>query len=101
MIAFCDLPECERFRLRDAIEEHGGYIATYDGDGVQISMPRDYRAFCDKMCSLGLVRDAGSTHLFPLGTDNPPESLRHDGSYPGSRAFWMTATFYVPNFILF
>jgi hypothetical protein len=35
------------------------------------------------------------SHYFPLGSDNPEDRYRHDGSYPGSKGFWRWDTFKV------
>lgn len=86
--SFSELPHDERMALRDVIEDRaGGEIHGYDGEGVCVAMPRDWAGF------LGIVKAAGFAVLgaewcFPLGSDKPGESMRHDGSYPGSRGFW-------------
>lgn len=98
MAPFCDLPDIERFRLRDAIEDLGGDIESYQGDAVQVALPTEWRRFITAADKLGLVLVHGSRWLFPLGSDNPPATLRHDGSYPGSKGFWMYAKFVVPDY---
>lgn len=51
-------------------------------------MPRDVAAFKGYMRRAGFLVDQSSDHFFPLGSDAAPESLRHDGSYPGCRGYW-------------
>lgn len=87
-IPFCDLPHDLRFQLRDTIEAAGGDIAGYCGNAVQVAMPRDVATFKDWMRLAGFRIDQSSDHFFPLGSDSAPESLRHDGSYPGCRGYW-------------
>lgn len=98
VIAFSDLPHCERFRLLNAIDAHGGDVAGYCGNAVQIALPTQWREFIAAMAALGLVIVPGSRHCFPLGSDNAPEHQRHDANYPGSRAFWMFASFNCPDY---
>lgn len=88
MIAFCDLPDDERFRLRCAITNNGGYVEGYYDNDVQVAMPKDWKQFLDAMRAVGLHRTPGSGYYFPLGSDNPADNLRHDGSHPGSNGFW-------------
>lgn len=102
MLPFCDLPDIERFRLRNAIEEHGGDIEGYQGTDVQVILPYEWRAFVDEMKRQGLHMVPGSRYYFPLGSDAgfAPSHQKHDGSYPNSRGFWCFARFNVPEFCL-
>ena len=93
MTAFCDLPDERRMVLRDAIDIAGGEVAGYYGPFVQVAIPNPSGPFFKAMEEAGLVLDERSFQLFPLGTDNPPESLRHDGRYPGSKGFWLFGNF--------
>lgn len=96
-----DWPYEDRRRVWDAVGELGGAVKGYQGDGVQVAYPRGEGArggFCEldeQLRELGLVLDPNSLHTFPLGSDNPPDGLRHDGAYPGSRGFWLLGL-YVP-----
>jgi hypothetical protein len=93
MLAFCDLPDPIRFRLRDAITDAGGEVAGYYGPYVQVAIPRPAGPFFQAMEDAGLELDEHSLSYFPLGTDKPPESLRHDGRYPQCRGFWLYGNF--------
>ena len=95
---FSDLPHCERFRLLNAIDAHGGYVESYGRNDVQIALPAQWREFIATLAALGLVMVQGSRYCFPLGSDNPPEHMRHDANYSGSRAFWMFANFICPDY---
>jgi hypothetical protein len=86
-LAFCDLPDAIRFRLRDAIEEAGGYVAGYYGPYVQVAIPRPSGPFFRAMEEAGLELDEHSLHFFPLGTDQPPDHLRHQ------RGYWLYGNF--------
>lgn len=92
-----ELPDNVRMRLWEVIEEAGGEVAGYQEETVQVAMPRDVNAFCTALEDAGLSLVHGSEYLFPLGTDNPPDQLRHDGNYPRSRGFWRYARFVPTN----
>jgi hypothetical protein len=79
--------------LRAAIEAAGGMVATYVGAYVQVAVPDPPEPFYLAMEAAGLEPVRRSAHFFPLGTDNPPASLRHDGRFPGSKGFWLYANF--------
>ena len=98
VIPFSDLPHDERFRLRNAIDAHGGYVSGYYGDAVQVALPTQWREFITTMAAIGLVIVPGSRHCFPLGSDNAPEHQRHDANYPNSKGFWMYANFICPDY---
>lgn len=87
-VAFCDLPHDLRFELRDTIESAGGDVAGYSGNAVQVAMPRNVAQFKEWMRRAGFFVVQASDHCFPLGSDLAPDSLRHDGNYPGSRGYW-------------
>lgn len=94
-VYFCDLPDDSRWRYRNAIDQHGGEVESYSGVDVQVRLPTDWREFITAMEINGLSLVPGSRYYFPLGSDvmYAPRNLRHDGSYPGSRGFWMLARF--------
>jgi len=80
-LAFCTLPDRIRLAARDAIDQAGGYVAGYCGPYVQVAIPRPAGRFFEAMEAAGLLLDENSLHYFPLGTDHPPEHLRHRGGY--------------------
>ena len=92
-IAFCDLPHEQRMAFRAAIEAAGGQVAGYYGRYVQVALPNPSGPFFTAMDAAGLTLENRSLHFFPLGTDSPPTSLRHDGRFPGSRGFWLYGNF--------
>ena len=77
---FCDLPWETSMEFRRAIEDAGGQVVAYQGQCVQVAIPRPVCAFMDDLLLAGL-EPSGSMHYFPLGTDAPPERFRHDGAY--------------------
>jgi len=79
--------------LRDVIEKAGGYIAGYVGRYVHVAIPNPSGPFFTTIEKAGLVLAQRSLHYFPLGTDAPPDSLRHDGRFPGSAGFWLYGNF--------
>jgi hypothetical protein len=92
-LPFCDSPDRIRMALRDAIDSAGGYVAGYYGPYVQVAIPRPSGPFFLAMDEAGLELDEHSLHFFPLGTDAPPDHLRHDCRYPGSKGFWLFGNF--------
>jgi hypothetical protein len=92
-IAFCDLPDDQRMALRAAMMAAGGHIAEYYGPAVSVAIPNPSGPFYTAMDEAGLVLDERSLQYFPLGTDSPPDSLRHDGRFPGSAGFWLYGNF--------
>jgi hypothetical protein len=90
---FHELPDDQRMALRAAIEAAGGQIAGYIGPCVQVAIPNPAGPFFTAMEAAGLELEERSLHYFPLGTDAPPATLRHDGRYPGSAGFWLYGNF--------
>ena len=90
---FCDLPDRIRLAARAAIEAAGGLVAGYCGPAVQVAIPRPADPFLAALEAAGLELDEASLHFFPLGTDAPPERLRHHGGYRGSPGYWLLGRF--------
>jgi hypothetical protein len=86
-VTFCDLPDRIRLALRDAIEDAGGYGAGYLGPYVQVALPSPAGPFFQAMEDVGLELDENSLHYFPLGSDAPPDHLRHQ------RGYWLYGNF--------
>ena len=81
MSSFADLPTKVRLAARDVIDQAGGYIAGYYEGAVQVALPNTKEA-CDQLVAgLRAMGIEGEDRLtwFPLGSDNPPEYLRHFG----------------------
>jgi hypothetical protein len=81
ILHFCDLPDRIRLAARDTIDDAGGEVAGYYGPYVQVAVPFPSGPFFTAMDAAGLELDEHSLHLFPLGSDAPPEHLRHHGAY--------------------
>ena len=81
MTPFHELPDRIRLAARDAIDAAGGSVAGYRGPYVQVAIPSPSGPFFGAMEAAGLELDERSLHYFPLGTDAPPEALRHHGGY--------------------
>jgi|GEM_PF-4194036 len=81
MLSFCDLPDRIRLPILDAVFEASGDVAGYFGPYVQVAIPRPSGPFFRAMEDVGLELDENSLILFPLGTDKPPEHLRHHAGY--------------------
>ena len=95
-VHFCDLPHDVRMDFRRAIDSAGGHVEGYHENlSVQVLMPNPCGPFLDAMKAAGLEIIQGSMFFFPLGSDRYPDSLRHDGSYPGSKGFTLSARFVV------
>ena len=94
---FCDLPHDTRFAFRNAIESSGGEVEDYQGAGVQVALPNPSGPFFLAMEEAGLDFVTSSLFFFPLGSDAPPEHLRHAmAKYGPNRSFWLYARF-VPH----
>jgi hypothetical protein len=82
MTAFSDMPDDFRMAARKAVDSAGGYVSGYHDSALQVALPVD-RDACVTMTAaltdLGLVAEDRFT-WFPLGSDNPPDSLRHFGT---------------------
>lgn len=101
--AFHDMPDDFRMKIRDIVYEFGGMVAGYYDGSCQVALPSD-RDKCREMTQelehAGMVADSKLV-WFPLGSDNPPDSLRHHGigtaSCPiGERpSYWKYRNFYV------
>lgn len=79
--AFADMPGEFRMAAREIIDDAGGMIAGYYNGACQVALPSDpdaCRQLTDGLAALGMAGEDRIT-WFPLGSDNPPESLRHFG----------------------
>ena len=93
MTAFVNRPDDERMAFRQDISPLCS-IEGYYGNGVQLRMPRlpELQALATEICAKhGLIETRA--HYFPLGSDNAPRYMRHDGRYPGCRGFWLNVCF--------
>ena len=93
---FADTPYEIRQEIYNALTDAGGYVAMYAGESVIVAVPRDIKAFRESIETLPLETDGVYTY-FPLGSDKPQQSLRHDGPYgkypKGNRSFWCHQSF--------
>lgn len=91
--AFCELPADLRFAFLQALDGlsdgHGSW--NYTGGGITVAVP--HGRFCElEQLARRFSLEHRHLHYFPLGSDNPPELLRHEcPKYPGSRGFWLYA----------
>lgn len=83
-----DMPDDERMQWRSIIEDAGGQIDSYQEEWFMVAIPRPASAFYNAIGAAGMELEDNSLHYFPLGSDNPPEHMRWDGRYPGSKGFW-------------
>jgi hypothetical protein len=86
---FHELPDDTRAAFRRAIEAAGGLVRGYHGPAVQVAIPRPSAPFFQAMDEAGLELLIDSLHHFPLGTDAPPDRLRHGRP----RGYWLFANF--------
>ena len=81
MQAFSDMP-CEyRMAVRDIIDDAGGMVSGYQDGGCEVALPADrgqQNAMAMALANFGMVGDETVTY-FPLGSDNPPDTMRHHG----------------------
>jgi hypothetical protein len=90
-IPWCDQDDEYRMHVRRVAEDQGADVEGYDGPAIQLLLPRDWRPVVEAMAECGLK--AGKPFLFPLGSRQLPDRLRHDGRYPGSRGFELHCNF--------
>jgi hypothetical protein len=93
MTRFSELPDSARWAYRDLITSTGAEVDGYDADCVRVSLPNPAAPAIAALEAGGLELVEGGLYWFPLGTDAPPQHLRHDGRYPGSAGFWLYARF--------
>ena len=81
---FSELDVEKRMETLHKIANIGAESAGYCGDCIQVCMPstRPVSESIRIIECFGLKEHGG--HYFPLGSDNPPASLRHFG--PGTQA---------------
>jgi hypothetical protein len=83
-----------RMAILHIIDDLGGDSHGYIDGGITVAVPREIPAKWNLVRTLEICGLRAATWAyFPLGTDNPPDSLRHDGSYPGSKGFWLFCHF--------
>ena len=100
MTRFCDLPDEWRMRLREGIELLGGVIEAYEVDGtILVAIPCPGAPFLVGVKQIGWELVTNTLHYFPLGSDASfvPANMRHNGSYPDSKGFWLYGTLALPS----
>jgi hypothetical protein len=90
---FHERPDDLRMAYRTAVMQEGGRVAGYSGPAIQVAIPNPSGPFFKAMEVVGLTLVEGSLFLFPLGSDQPPAYLRHDGPYPVCRGYWLYGKF--------
>lgn len=103
MESFCDESLDFRLSALRVVEDNGGAVCGYNGIYLQVALPSDLES-CNRLTAgltkLGM-RGCDRITWFPLGSDNPPDSLRHFG--PGTAAcprgdrpgYWKYRNYYV------
>lgn len=79
---FSEMPNEFRMRAREIVDNAGGSVASYCDGSLDVALPSDTEAcaaMSDELIAMGLMPEAHST-WFPLGSDNPPASMRHFGT---------------------
>ena len=97
-LAFSDLPGEIRTAFWQAVESAGGSaVSTYAGWDVQVHVSNRPGAWLqlDRLArAFGLESpERCRWWYFPLTSAKVPDHLRHDGRYPGSRGFTLTACY--------
>lgn len=96
MKAFADLEHTLRYQVVRAVDAAGGHIWGYVDNGAGVHLPTDpdgERRIDEAFAAVGFERKAARIEgaqrtewYFPLGTDRPPDSMRHG-------SFWKCAHF--------
>lgn len=105
MKAFSDMPSDFRMAVRSIVDDNGGMVAGYYDEAIQVAMPADrgqQNTITMELANLGMMADDRATY-FPLGSDNPPDTMRHHGIGTAacprgiSPGYWKHRNFYVPK----
>jgi len=81
---FAEMPNWYRMEIRDIVDDNGGMISHYDGPAISVALPSNVisaGAITAGLAKRGMMPGDTVTY-FPIGGDNPPESMRHFG--PGT-----------------
>lgn len=90
--SFFSLPETRRMAIYSAVKAQNCQTYSREGSFLGICVARQaFQTLVDAMRDHGL--EYRHLSFFPVGTDNPPQHLRHDANYPGSSGFYMVAWF--------
>ena len=94
---FYDLPDVVRFKIYGGIDALGCWSRGGNCNKFTVAVARGKLGeLCAFMGSQGF-KDIGLYH-FPLGSDTPPEQLRHDSEKYGSKSCnWLYCDFEVPH----
>lgn len=78
-VDFADQLDHVRHFVRDLIDALGGHVEVYNGKSLTVAMPNGHRHGLLKsvLSEIGLY--PGESWRFPLGSDAPPNHLRHGG----------------------
>lgn len=95
-MSFYNLPDVVRFKIYGGIDALGCASKGGSGNSFKVAVARGKLGeLCAFMGSQGF-KDIGLYH-FPLGSDKPPEQLRHDSEqYGGKSCNWLCCDFEVP-----
>lgn len=99
--AFCDMPDTFRLAVRDKIHEAGGSLTAYLSDGyIIVYLPNeDTDGLISELEKMGMKEHGPARVFFPLGSDNPARSMRHDNprysGLPGCEGNYLCGYFYV------
>ena len=98
-MSFYDLPDVVRFKIYGGIDALGCSSKGGSGRKLVVAVARGKLGeLCAFMASQGF-KDIGLYH-FPLGSDTPPEQLRHDSEqYGGKSCNWLYCDFEVPHHV--
>lgn len=93
--AFGNLDHDVRMSLRNAITSNGGQVAGYEGTCVVIYLPNPSTPFIQAMQKQGLVMpDPNDLWYMPITAPENDQKILHDGFYPGSKGFYLSARFH-------
>lgn len=88
-IPFADQPNCVRMAARAIVDDCRGEVHGYYNGRLQVALPNDLEsraALSAALRAMGLREVLGARYTFPLGTDNPPQHLRH-------RGYWLCTSY--------
>lgn len=98
-LTFAGLPTPLRFAFLDALTElcFGAADWNYTDGGISVAVPNGRFGELQQLAKrFSLIAEPRGLYYFPLGSDQPPDHLRHEcPRYPGSRGFWLKQLFRV------
>lgn len=92
MTPFHEIPDDTRMAFLSALDDVQCQVCQYSCTGLQVYVGPSYTRLDETVQAFGWT--VTGLVYFPLGSDNPPDHMRHavPGKYDGARGFWLIAS---------